>query len=390
MGHEQDNLFYLGKIVLVTVLIALIACALLYIYASRQNPKVMEIVGSSILISLLLGSATTLYSKLLNKSKKLNYSVVVWFLITVATLMGLIVFLIYSSSKPNNIKHEIPVTYIFNCKAKEIAWNLDFVGDDSTQNYFLVVQLFRAFRDSNTSNSEMISSMTNPNDWVAIEPNEWNLIRNLKIFHELTEYMLAWNIGHVFTSGDMEIASVRGEGRRWLAFPNKKIEMRSVGKDTIEGDFKNNFYYDINDVDPISKSWDFRLPHDTRICMPKDDDLSSKIVLSNSYVDIEIAVHGLMSESGLPTLVHESAFGIYGDTIGPFKKYKCLLIFKATFDEWKYGFPKMRYYEQWVSDLLVRLQRRFAWGDPPVVSFSEAIKRQERQRLKAEQKQSTD
>jgi len=381
MGDKYKTLRRIGTVGLSIALIALVICALLYIWASRQNPNVIDIVGSSILISLLLGSSSTFFVKMFEKPKKCNSSVTKWFLISASMLITLIAFLIYSSNAPDSIRQEIPITYIFNCKAKEIAWNLDISSDESHQIYFVALQLFRNFRDRSMSNSEVIDDM------VKLHGQE-NISSNLGIFHELTEYLLAWNIGHVFTTGDMELAHLRGQIRSWLAFPNKEIEIISKSKDTIEGDFQSNIFYDFNDQDPISKSWDFRLPRNTKIYMTKNDGWHSKIILTNSFVDIELEVHGLLMGSGVPTLVHESAFGVFGDTDGPFKKYKCLLICNATFNKWKYGFPKMRYYEQWVSDLFSRLQRRFAWGSPPLININEMIKREERQRIQGERKQS--
>ncbi|MBW1794174.1 MAG: hypothetical protein JRJ38_07055 [Deltaproteobacteria bacterium] len=375
-------MYRIGTIGLSIALIIMVICALLYVWSSRQNPNVIDIVGSSILISLLLGSSSTFFVKMFEKTKKRNSSAAKWFLISVSILITLIAFLIYSSNAPESIRQEIPITYIFNRKAKEIAWNLDTPSDESDQNYFLALQLFRYFRDRSMSNSEVIDDM------MKLHGQE-NISSNLGIFHELTEYLLAWNIGHIFTTGDMELAMLRGQSRNWLAFPKKEIEIMSKGKDVIKGDFESNIFYDYNDQDPISKSWDFRLPRNTNIIMTKNDGWHSKIIITDdSFFTVELEVHGLLVDCGAPTLVHESAFGVFGDTDGPFKKYKCLLICNASFNKWKYGFPKMRHYEQWVSDLFSKLQRRFAWGSPPLININEMIKRQERQKIQGEQRQS--
>jgi hypothetical protein len=170
-------------------------------------------------------------------------------------------------------------------------------------------------------------------------------------------------------------ALARGESRNWLAIPNEDIEDRPRNKESIEGAFKENLFYDINEPNAafFLGHWDLRLPRDTRVVVTRDGDLYSQITIRNPFETIQFGIHALATESGWPVPVRGLRFYPGTDLKGPFKEYRCLITCRASLSKWRYGFPRMRHHEQWVTDLLALVERSFAWGSMRVPDFIDVL-----------------
>jgi hypothetical protein len=179
----SGRLSYVGARVGITLLLCLATYGAWYIWASRHSPRVVDIVGSSILITLLLGSCSALFWKAFEKPRKWKASVLMLFLVSLSLLVMLIAFLVFSSKEPTPTRIEIPVTYILNRRTLSIPDGLATPDSESSASYFEVCQLFRCFRDRTDRNRQMVADMA------QLFGHE-NHSQNLRIFHDLTEYIV--------------------------------------------------------------------------------------------------------------------------------------------------------------------------------------------------------
>jgi hypothetical protein len=368
------TLIRVGMGFVLIVLLGSAAYAVWYIWASRQNPKVIEIVGGSILITLLLGSSSTLFTKIREKPKRHRASVIMWFLTSASLLVVLIAFLVYASNTPKDIKRQIPVTYLIDMNELEITSDLEIASSEARFVYRDAVNLFHNFKHASADNEAQVKN--------ALVHHEF--LFGTRLFRDLTEILIPRCIAGPPEQGEMEPALWCGELHRWQAWPHKSISCAEMDFNDIQGGFNQNQFFRI-------RGWPglvfcrkkLRLPNDTRVqLLTGDSGWSSVYVIANDFVEIKIGIQVFVIGMWIsPTFPAESAFRVSlapgGKRRGPFCRVDTMIYYDVTFSRCWYSFPEMRHYEEWVNDLYALLERRFAWGSPQLLSFAEVMKRYE-------------
>jgi hypothetical protein len=370
-------LHYVGVGVVLVLLLGAGAYAVWYVWASRQNPKVIEIVGGSILITLLLGSSSTLFAKLRAEPKSHKVAVTLWFLISASLLMIVIAGLVFSSNTPPSIKKEIPVTYLIDMNDLAIVSDLEVESAEARFLYMDAVALFQHFKGASDDNQRQVKS-------ALAEPGRW-LHFGTGLFCDLTEILIPRCIAGPGEQGDSEPAVWRGEVRRWNAWPDKRIAAENVDINDILGPLSQNQFFHIQgsplyELDRNNHNMELRLPRNARICLSSGDaPWSSAYTISNDFVEIKIRVQVFLLGIWLRlTYPAESAFRVSltpsNRRRGPFYRVDTVIYYEATFSKRWYSLSKMRYHEEWANDLLALLERRFTWGSPPLLDFAEVMK----------------
>lgn len=370
--------------------------AILYLWYSRQNPKVLEIVGGSILIALLLGSATTLFSRLLGESKD-HRGILFWLLTSVSLLAVVIACLVYESNTPRDIAEEIPVVYLIDPATSRLA-DLGSLEDDTGEtSYFDARFALTRLREKepkvNTAINSINTHATSPDDAVVVGRNMFFLDR---VFQDLTEYLLIYGLGHiVFAMGDDESRIYGGHALRWIARPEGDIGDEPQTLSSIEEEFKANLFYGIAASIHSGNPWQLHLPKDSHMYLKRNADspISVLTIECNGFIRIDIAVQYLFSSSHGFVFVRELEEGVeIQDLQEPYRMLRCFqarIHYDVRFDRWRYGYARMRHYENWANDLLGVLQRQFSWGNPrlandgKVMRYHELRNKAQRSNLKA-------
>ncbi len=367
------------KVEIISVLVTLVtlllatggAYSVYYIYHSRDNPHLLEIILGSILISLIVGILPSLIQKFTEKQVANRP----WIsFVTLCCCLGILVaLLVYSSNAPKNIKVEIPVTYLVNLNTMELPFGLRFDSTITSLSYDQARRILKNFKDKNPENAEKIKQMLQAN---FVDTSRFDVT----CFQNLTEYLIAYYIGYSFTTSDFELALHRGEVLRWLAFPHPTIRGESKPLEWIKGEFRNNLFYGLKAFPELDEKIELNLPKNTEVSFTRANEASSTFTIKNKFLEIKIEVWYLLGSSGYPSpRLPDAAFSLYvpKEQKGPFKRYDAVISYNVTFERLRYAFPEMRYYEEWANDLLSMLQRKLSWGSAPCVDLTELVKRYE-------------
>ncbi|MEN6425168.1 MAG: hypothetical protein ABFE13_07385 [Phycisphaerales bacterium] len=203
----------------------------------------------------------------------------------------------------------------------------------------------------------------------AMESNSDTMLR-WQIFHDLTEYLLVYHLGHSFITTDADKTSYRMRGR-WFAIPEPSIRTSPQTLSDIKGSLAENLFYG-TDGGLFGDEWRFDLPKGTQMRLRKDDKnkfgISVLTFEKKRFMRIDIAIEYLVTSSQGHVFPVELPEGVSIE--GLEKPYRAAPIFEtrihydAKFDKWHYSYPEMRHYETWAKDLLALLQRQFSWGNP--------------------------
>ena len=188
-------------------------------------------------------------------------------------------------------------------------------------------------------------------------------ISSIAIFRELTEYLILLFMGSMSKTTD------------GFEIPNKSIATnKPMPIDQIQG-VKDNIFYDMED-----RLQTIPHPKKTDIIFEKKNSMNSKIIFKNKFFESFTLKIELKSISGIHAFLHPSATyaswlfspSPYADKIekeklGPYKKFKCMINYEVEFNKFRYSFPRRKDYEEWVNDLFSFLQKKFAWGSPPLI-----------------------
>lgn len=366
--------------VIVSVLIVLLMLggyAVWYLCASRQNPKVVEIVGGSILVTLLIGSSSTLFAELRGEPKSHKGAVTLWFMTSVSFLAALTAFLVYCANTPKEFRRQIPVSYLIDMNELELASDLEIGFDEAALFYDDAVSLFRNLKRTSPDNENRIR------DALADPGRRFHF--GVGLFRDLTEILVPRCMrGVTVLSEGSEGASARGETRRWNGSPNKMIGDRLMDFNDIQGDLSQNQFFGL----PGSVGFELpnsklrlHLPKDTRVRLVRDDRVwSSTYIITNDFVEIKIGVYVFFEGIWLRlTYPADSAFRVSLEPgikrRGPFYRVDAIIYYDVKFDKLRHSFSDMRYYEEWANDLFALLERRFAWGSPPLLEHTEVMRR---------------
>jgi hypothetical protein len=356
--------FRIKSIIVITILILLVLLAvsmLSYVYYSRNNPYVWEIIIASIMVSLLLGVISKFIDKLFEKPIASNP--ITCLIGTTICLLVLISLLVYLSNRPKRITAEIPVTYLMNLKTAELASGIAFNDDTALICYWSARSIFKNFNEKNPDNAKLFAN-TDPN----------SIMFGFRCFHDLTEYLVFYYMSSASMigferevywkqTGDWEVID-------WEGLPEISISGHPMPIDCITGDFKNNLFYGIKGIFGPYENTNLTLPKGTEISLVRKDRLTSQFTIQdNKYFKITIGVRLLGTDSLGSAFLDESAV-LPNEDIGPFSKFNAVIYYKASFSKWRYAFSDMQYYEKWANSLFSVLQRKFAWGKPVLLDYA--------------------
>jgi hypothetical protein len=338
-----------------------------YFFYSRANPRFLEIFLGSVLLSLLLGLMSALLEGFMEKGfRKGPWTLLI---ITVSLLMTLVALLVYSSNSPKSIRAEIPVIYLIDPTTRDLVSGLLGDSDAGQTCYFTASRVFQQFRKSTPRAAAAIDSVFTHPSMGEDTSFLWQM------FHDFTEYLVVLYLSSTSIEGEVEREkkTLRNEAARWLAIPNPNIRGQPQPLSHMEGQFEENTFSNVDFSDIARRAQlKFWVPRDTHMTLlRKDDTRSSLLTIKNKFVQIDIEIQFLALSSRGYAFLRDWEEGMDIQDLG--KPYRALRQFEARiyydvkYDRKRYGYPKMREQEEWSQDLLSLLQRKFSWGNPPVV-----------------------
>ena len=266
--------FSLYAIIVILVIILLLPSG--YIIFNRSNPHIIELIIGSVALGILVGIVPTLISSLLHG--KVEARTVVATLVTFCCLAILVAVLVYSTNTPKDVHREIAVAYLVNPNTKGLPSNLRFPEVTASLCYTDVTVMFSQFREKNPGKVEDLFSRN-----IA-----QNYLSSLRIFHDLTEYLIPYFIGHPFTSAETELTRYHKTTPKWLGFPDKSIVDQPKSMDHINGPIKENLFYGKGLLSLVDT--ELHIPKDTTITLEKESDLASKYVIKNNFVIFHVRI----------------------------------------------------------------------------------------------------
>jgi hypothetical protein len=222
MGEKLKKVGLAGRIVVFVVSLGLAFSAAWYLWASQQNPKVIELIVGSILITVVLGSCTDFYMKLREPNRR-KYPTM-GLLRSISLLVAMTAFLVYASNTPGSVRGEVLVTYVFQPTMLSIPYNLKVPDAHLLE----PCRFFLAFRDRSTENRRIVEDMT------QIHGRE-DIVANLKVFHDLTEYLLLWTMAHSYVTSDIELPQFVGKLSTGVLFPTRTSRARQERRTAFRG-----------------------------------------------------------------------------------------------------------------------------------------------------------
>lgn len=355
-------------IVAILLTTVVVVCAVGYIYLNRRNLYVWEIIIGSVAISLLLGVVPSLIHNILEKETGVRS--IVLFMIVTACLAVLIAILVYLSNVPKSIREEIPVTYLLSPRKKELPYGLRFASTTTSACYLEAMWIFKRFKEMSPGNAKKIEEM-------AKAPGQEDFVFARKFFQNLTEYLLAYYMAMHFTTDEANLTWYRKETPKWLGFPHEDIAGKGKPLEAIGGDFRDNIFYGIKGHSPKVKL-ELRFPKGTEINLDREN-LSSTLTIKNKFMVAKIGVFFSIMGSQSFGFLHESTFLPYGsdkeELAKAFRRYDTIIYYDVTFSKRSYGYPEMKYYEEWAKDLFTVLERKFRWGSPALEDEIEILRR---------------
>jgi hypothetical protein len=347
------------SIIVITLLILLFLLAvsmISYVFYSRSSPYVWEIIIASIMVSLLLGVISKFIDKLFEKP--IAAKPITCLIVVSTCLLVLIVLLIYLSNVPKEIHREIPVTYLVSPRTKELPYGLRFADTSTSVSYKDAMFIFKNFKDKSPDNAKKIENITSMSGHVDI-------LCAMETFQNLTEYLVAYYMGHPFATPETDLTMYREETAKSLGLPHKDIAGNPKSIESISGDFKSNLFYGIKGMLP-NVILELRLPKNTEISFKRDVRLpSSQFILKNKYMEIKIGVFFYVGGSQSVGFFDNSvlSFSSNAEELKKvFLQYETVIYYDVTFNKWRYAYPEMKYYEEWANDLFSMLERKFRWG----------------------------
>lgn len=343
------------------VSIAVAIAALIYVCLSWSNPHIVQLMIGSVALGLFIGITSTIIFVFLQervKESPKSYAVLAF-----CCLAILIAVLVYSSNAPKNISRKIPVTYIINFKTKEMPLYLATDNEFASTCYMDVRTIVNNFRNASSENKEHFEKILKGT--IASESY-------FRFFQNLTEYLVPFFIGNLFTVTTSELHLYHKELPRRLAIPDKRIKGKHKSLEEIKGEFKKNLFYGTKGL--FSEATiEMRLPKNTEMTLERDNTLVSRFTIKNKFVEVKIGIQYLVGGSGALAYLSPSAFlptqtaQMERQGQGRFKRYHAMIFYDANFTRWRYGFGQMKYYEQWANDLFNSLEEKFGWGSPPLL-----------------------
>jgi hypothetical protein len=242
--------------------------------------------------------------------------------------------------------------------------------------------IFKNFRDKSPDNAKKIEK-------IASGPGrQRDFVFAMEFFQNLTEYLVAYYMGHHFSTPETDLTMYRKETAKWFGFPHKDINGNTKSIESVSGDFNSNLFYGIKGMLPDA-ILELRLPKNTEISLKRDvRPFSSQFIIKNKYIEIKIGVFFSVGGS--------QSIGFFDDSLLPyghdaeelklaFLQYETIVYYDVTFNKWRYAYPEMKYYEEWANDLFSMLERKFLWGSSALADTMEGFRRYEKERKNSNQ-----
>lgn len=348
------------SIFLIMLIIALVGIAFsMYIVSSRGNPHIIEFLIGTVAVGILIGIMPSLLNSQVEAHPRLAAFV------SIVALVVCVAVLVYFSNAPKELHLKIPVTYLVNLKTKEPPVNLHFQDTTTSICYMDAAVMFKRFKEKSAENSAAIDELLNDSGARTTS--------SLKIFRDLTEYLIPYFIGHIFSTPETELTLYAKTTAKWFGYPDKEIADQPKLLNDISGPFRENPFYGLQGMMPDSKI-EMPLPNNTDVTLERDNSFNSVFIFKNKFLTMRIGISPWISMFGSYEFLHPSfAEDIGKEQGGHFKRYDTIIHIDVTFSRFRYGFPEMRYYEQWAKNLLFVLKRKFAWGNPPLLDPSRML-----------------
>jgi len=340
---------------------------ILFIYHSRDNPLVVEIILGSIIFSLLLGIISALSQEYIEKQFRGKRTKL--FIVATCLLLFLIALLVVAANVPSQMKEQISVIYLIDSNTVNFPSGLTFNDSRTSGCYWDARHIFDQFKNKDTEEVKKVLDAFRTN---AIPAGS----AFLDCIHDLTVYLVAYYLGNHFTTGDIEEPLHLGESRNWLGWPHQEIEGKSLTLNDIDGGLdQNHFYGLVGILGRDLSNLKIRVPKKTKVSLTNFSRWHSQYVIeSKKYCKITITIRNRIHSDNFAILPW-TQFGPYSTRSNRgyyrFRRIDTVIYYDATFDKLRYGFPAMQHYKRWANDLLEMLKSKFGWGSPILANPSE-------------------
>lgn len=352
--------------IILLISIIIIATSVAYIFFNIDSPQIIGLTLGAVALGGVVGIAVELVAVLFTEKIKANPGA--WGFVCVCLLCIFIATLVFSTNNPEKISEKIPVAYFLDSRTAHFPTTFNIEDQITAISYLEMHDLLDGFATKNPDTFQNLKrSLENS---TGVRPS-WN-----DVFGNLTAYLVAYFMGDKFVTTDYALSEYQETYRRAEAIPDPEIDGALKTLKSISGPFEFNLFYGLY-AGSASQSGEseIRLPKDTKMSVKIIDRRTSKLIIDNRFVHIEIGVHPLGLLSGYHTTINKKAFysideyspSPYAERIRKeqrtkYVRYNVVIDYDATFKRLWYGNGDVKYYKEWTTDLLRMLKRRFAWG----------------------------
>jgi len=351
--ESTEDLMKMNRFLFLFVLAIGVLSFIYIFFLSPSNPRIIELILGVVTLGIVIGIVSSLVYTFFHRQVENHPKKAISF--AFCCLLFVLALLLFSSNTPKILSRDIPVTYLVNPNTGEMPYSLYFQGQTTSISYRDVVSIFKQFGERSPEKAEDLLS-GNP--------------VSMRIFRDLTEYLIPYFIGTTFTTSEVEPTMYRKTTRKWFGKPHLSITDQPTTIDDISGPLGENLFYGIKTFPDTKIEMD--LPKNTQITLERDGDFITTIVFKNRFQEISIGIQLLLTTSGggaylaavflpPPPLLPPS----FADELKVlYKSYNTIIHFDVKFSRLWYGHPDMQYYEEWANSLLSLLERKFGWGSP--------------------------
>lgn len=356
------------KIVAIGIIAVITLTSIYFILANRGSPYIVEIILGSVSLGMLIGLTRAVIQHFVDMWFKKKKILLLCLLVSL-TLVA-IAGLLYATNRPGVIECTIPITYVIDVNSLQLA-----------DMYFEDFFARNAYSDARTVWRESVERLTVTDTSRRLAESIITGGVNqfaLAWLHSLTDYLVGFYLYKVPypTSAESELADYSGQSLSFYCLPHPDIAGETLTLESIHAVLKGNPHS--NRVPIVSVPGERSLPKGTTISLRVQKG-KSEYTIRNNYVEISINVN-LIQHSGGQVFLADSMLPLPFTEVQPRRSrvngYRVAITCRATFTRWRYGFLRMRHYEDWTKDLFAYLQRAFSWGDPDLLSIAEVLRRQ--------------
>ncbi|HEY5999154.1 MAG TPA: hypothetical protein VI078_07600 [bacterium] len=364
---------YMTRVIVVLVSVFLGLTSVAYLVISRDNPRLIELTVGTVVLGIVVGIVSSLVHTLGDRWFE-KHRVAATFL-GLSVTMFFVAVLIFASNAPPRISRKIPVTYLVSTPAKELPRRLEFGDRVVDFCYSDAVRIFGAGMASRPDRAKLLEELVDQGTFPSASDGH--------VFRDLTTFLVPYFLGEGTGAGEPELAAYYKKLWPLVGIPDDQIAGDALALEDIEGPIRENMYFGVQSAfgAPIA----IRVPKGMTIRLIRNDLWTSTYVLENRYLKVRIGIRSLYSkpmsnQSGYPYVYIVSALspmspyvdGLEREWMGPFIPYDTIIYFDVDFDRFWYGSTQMKYYEEWAESVFSVLDKKFAWGHPPLVGSRSA------------------